>query len=345
MKKITAVLCSLILLVLCGCAPAENAENSSEKSAPQSSGSLSSESISENISENKAELPESSLYILSLLDCREHQESDPTFIISTDDSTVIYKDTGKKIPFPEEFKGSLGFGELFPAFYIGENYYYFIALDPQSGNPVLYYVSNNSHVKSTLDIHPNNISAFKTKLWLINEDDGFILQYEEDVNNLYYFTEKGTVLDKIYAFETGSATEFKEMKFINSKIGFITRSYPEPDGTNSSVLYRSDDGGKSWREVSLSLEGYNIDYKSRYTFLPTFVENFGIITLSVWDGDSSESFSWKKVFDWSEDSSLPDKSFYRTKSGKHVIFFSEDYGESWLPLFFKLITLTISYPY
>ena len=165
------------------------------------------------------------------------------------------------------------------------------------------------------------------------------------MNNLYYFTEKGTVLDKIYAFETGSATEFKEMKFINSKIGFITRSYPEPDGTNSSVLYRSDDGGKSWREVSLSLEGYNIDYKSRYTFLPTFVENFGIITLSVWDGDSSESFSWKKVFDWSEDSSLPDKSFYRTKSGKHVIFFSEDYGESWLPLFFKLITLTISYPY
>ncbi len=144
------------------------------------------------------------------------------------------------------------------------------------------------------------------------------------------------MLDKIYAFETGSATEFKEMKFINSKIGFITRSYPKPDGTNSSVLYRSDDGGKSWQEASLSLDGYDVDYESSRVSAPQFIKNFGILRLYVWSGDRNAAFSGREAFVWNTNPTRDDISFSRYSGGSVIVFFSEDYGESWLPLFSEL---------
>lgn len=332
MKKITAILCSLILLVLCGCAPAENTESSSEKSAPQSSGSLSSESISESTTESKAELPEASPALLYLL-CTQGDEA--SGYIDAEKSVVVCG-CGKEIPFPAEFAGTLGFGEVFPVFFIGEHYYYFAALDPQSGNPALYYVSKGGSAKNALDIHPDNLSASKTQLWLVSEDDGFILQEEDGGYSLYRFTEKGAATSKIHIFETGSATALSEMKFITAKIGFITAYSKASGGRRSAILYRTEDGGESWQETSLSLASYDVDYESSSASAPQFIKNFGILRLYVWSGDRNAAFSRREAFVWNTNPARDDISFSRYSGGSVIVFFSEDYGESWLPLFSEL---------
>lgn len=329
MKRIAAVLCLLILLMFCGCTPAKSAENAADSSAPQNSECFSSA----NNPESKTELPEASPQLLGLLSC---QNDDAPGYIGADVNAVIYNDSGKEIPFPDEFKDTLGFGEVFPAFFIGENYYYFAAPEPQSGTPVLYYVSESGSIKNTLDIHPDNLSASKTQLWLVSEDDGFILQEEDGGYSLYRFTEKGAATSKIHIFETGSATALSEMKFITAKIGFITAYSKASGGRRSAILYRTEDGGESWQETNLSLASYDVDYESSSASAPQFIKNFGILRLYVWSGDRNAAFSRREAFVWNTNPARDDISFSRYSGGSVIVFFSEDYGESWLPLFSEL---------
>ena len=326
MKKFLAAL--LILFLLCGCAPAKSEGSAPEPSAPQSSEILSSESAAE----SKAELPEAPPELIYLL-CNQGGEANG--YINAEKSVVVCGG-GKEIPFPEEFRGTLGFGEIFPAFFIGENYYYFAVLDPQSGNPILYYVSEGGSAKNPLNIHPNNLSASKTQLWLVSESEGFILQEEDGGYSLYRFTEKGAKASKIYTFETGLAEEFSEMKFITAKIGFITAYSKASGGRRSAILYRTEDGGESWQEASLSLDGYAVDYESSNVSAPQFIKNFGILRLYVWSGDRNAAFSEREAFVWNTNPARDDISFSRYSGGRVIVFFSEDYGESWLPLFSEL---------
>ncbi len=320
----------LILLLLCGCAPEKGEESAPEPSAPQSSEIPSSESAAE----SKAALPEASPELIYLL-CNQGDEANG--YIDAEKSVVVCG-SGKEIPFPEEFRGTLGFGEIFPAFFISENYYYFAALDPQSGNPILYYVSEGGSAKNPLDIHPDNLSASKTRLWLVSETEGFILQEEDGGDNLYRFTENGAATSKIHTFETGLAEEFSEMKFITAKIGFITAYSKASGGRRSAILYRTEDGGESWQNANISLAGYDVDYESSSASAPQFIKNFGILRLYVWSGDRNAAFSEREAFVWNTNHAKDDISFSRYSGGSVVIFFSEDYGESWLPLFSELVS-------